>query len=95
MSRVDPDASDDSDEPRDALKTVHAGDTIHVDGTEAHVISRGRRINYGQRGLYNFTLSPAAFGTVASLYVDRDPYKLSICNGPVREIEPKAVEVGR
>jgi len=95
MSRVDPDASDDSGEPRDALKTVHAGDTIVVDGTEAHVISRGRRINYGQRGLYRFTLRPDAFGTVASLYVDRDPYRLSLCNGSVREIDPKAVEVRR
>lgn len=91
--RVDPDASDESDEPRRELEAVHAGDTIVVDGVAAHVVSRGRRVNYGQQGLYKFTLSPDAFGVVASLYVDRDPYKLTLCNGPVREIEPGAVEV--
>jgi len=87
------DGSDDSDEPQGAIQSVRCGDTICIAGTDAHIISWGRRVNYGQRGLYKFTLRPDAFGVVASLYVDRDPYELSLCNGPVREIDPAEVSV--
>ena len=91
MNRAD--AYDDSDEPHGAIESVGCGDTICISGTDAHIISRGCRVNYGQRGLYRFTLRPDAFGVVASLFVDRDPYELSLCNGPVREIDPSEVSV--
>lgn len=85
-------AADESAEPRDAIAAVDAGDTIRFEGELVRVISVGRRVNFNQRGVYRFTLSAEDIGTASTLYVDRDPYLLNICNGPVRAIAPQDVQ---
>lgn len=84
---------DNSDEPRDSLTALSPGDTILFRGEEATVQSVGHRVNFGQRGMYSLGFGAEVLGTVATLYVDRDPYLLDICNGPVHEVDPEAVQV--
>lgn len=90
---VDRRASDESDEPKDELTRLTPGDTILFRGEEARVKTLGKRSNYGQRGLFSIGFGPEVVGTVATLYVDRDPYLLDICNGPVHEVAPSEVQV--
>jgi len=84
---------DDSDEPRPEIATVSPGDRIHVGAVECRVFSVGKRINYGQRGVCRFSIPADAFGTVATLYADRDPYRLDFCNGKIFDIDPSEVTV--
>lgn len=83
-------ASDDSDEPRPKIVALSPGDEIKLDGETYRVRSVGKRVNFGQRGVYRLHIH---VGAPASLYVDRDPYMLDMCNAPVREVDPEEVTV--
>lgn len=89
---VDSRAWDDSDEPQQWLTELHPGDTILFRGNNARIVSLGTRSNYGQHGLYRLGFDVDVAGTTASLYVDRDPYLLDICNGPIQVVDPSEVE---
>jgi len=84
-------AWDDSPEPTAPVSGVCAGDTVTIAGRPVGVQSRGVRRNYGQEGVCRLGLRAEAFGTVASLWVDRDPYLLDVCNGPVHVVDPAEV----
>ena len=89
---VDQRGWDASDEPRDDLTTVSPGETVLIRGEEAKVFSLSKRKNFGQTGLYSYFFAADFIGTAATLYVDRDPYLLDICNGPIFPIAPSEVE---
>lgn len=84
---------DDSDEPRPVIAALLPGDTISIAGVECELQCVGERVNYGDEGVYRLGIPPSAFGTVASLYVDRDPYRLDFCRGRVYDVDPDEVEV--
>ena len=84
---------DSSDEPRPEIEALTPGDRVRIRGVECKLQSTGKRVNYGQRGLYSLGIPPEAFGTVATLYVNRDPDRLDICNGEVYDIDPSEVDV--
>jgi len=90
---VDSDAWDNSNEPQREIAAVSPGDTLVVAGVKFSVSSVGKRCTYGQEGVYCLGVPPEAFGTVGSLYVDRDPYLLNICNGPIYVVEPSEVNI--
>jgi len=89
---VDSRAWDESNEPANWLSDLSPGDTLRFLGEEAKITSLGFRKSYGQRGLYRIGLHPDVVGTVATLVVDRDPYLLDVCNGPVYSVDPSEVE---
>jgi hypothetical protein len=88
---VDSRAWDESNEPAAWLSGLSPGDTIRLLGEEAKITSLGLRKNYGQRGLHRIGLQSDFLGTVATLVVDRDPYLLDVCNGPIYAVEPTEV----
>jgi len=90
---VDSRAWDDSDEPRRELEAISPGDMISIGDVEFDIRSVCRRRNYGQRGVCDVGVPPSAFGTVAKLVVDRDPYLLDICNGPIYTVAPGEVSI--
>lgn len=88
------DDGDDSDEPREEIAAVSPGDVVTIGPVECSILSTGERVNFGQRGLYSLTLPwTGEFGAVATLYVDRDPYRLDVCNGKVYDVDPSEVVV--
>jgi hypothetical protein len=89
---VDSRAWDESNEPAKWLTELKPGDSVCFRGKEAKITSLGLRRNYGQRGLHRIGLRPDVVGTVATLVVDRDPYLLDVCNGPIYAVDPSEVE---
>ena len=90
---VDSRGWDNSNEPKRQIAELSPGDTLVVAGVEFAVSSVGKRCTFGQEGVYSLGVPPEAFGTVGSLYVDRDPYLLNICNGPIYVVEPSEVNI--
>jgi hypothetical protein len=87
------DYDDGSDEPRPEIAALGPGDTILFRGGEVRLSSVGQRCHNGRRELYRIGFPPEAVGTVATLYVDRDPYLLDVCNGPIEVVDPEEVTV--
>lgn len=83
---------DESDEPRQNIAEIAPGETVLINGVECRVFSTSERRNFGQRGLYALSFDAESLGTVATLYVERNPYKLDVCNGQVYDIDPLEVE---
>lgn len=90
---VDRKASDDSEEPRLDIANLSPGDAIALRGDRVELSSTGKRMNHGQTGLFRLGFMEPRTDTVASLWVDRDPYLLDICNGPIETVDPADVEV--
>jgi hypothetical protein len=90
---VDRDATPDTAEPRGEIARLSPGDRIRIAGTESKVSPVGKHVRNGHHYTYRLGIPPEAFGTVASLWVDRDPFLLDICNGPIHPVDPKDVDV--
>jgi hypothetical protein len=90
---VDRDATPDKTNPRPDIADLSPGDTVAIHDTEFRVPSTGKHIRRGQKYIYRFSVPPDAFGTVATVYVDRDPYLLDVCNGGIYPVDPDAVTV--
>jgi len=90
---VDREAWDDSDEPRPEIADLGPGDRIRMCGEEIELDSVGSRVNHGPTGVYRLGIPYQNGRAVSTLWVDRDPYLLDICNGPIQVIEPSEVEV--
>lgn len=90
---VDREASDGSDEPRPEIRQLSPGETVVFRGKEAKIHSTGQRKNNGRMELYRIGFGANVVGTVATLYVDRDPYLLDISNGPIETVDPSEVSV--
>lgn len=93
LDTIDRRASDDSPEPRPEIADCPPGTPIRIGNADGRITSVRERVNFNQRGRYSLTLSTDTFGTVATLFVDRDPYELEICNGPTLYVDPDAVAV--
>jgi hypothetical protein len=90
---VDRDATPDTAEPRGEIAALSPGDRIRIDGVETKVSPVGKHVRNGYHYTYRLGIPSEAFGTVATLWVDRDPFLLDICNGPIHPVDPTDVEV--
>lgn len=88
---VDREGADDSDEPRTEITQLSPGDTIRFQGEQARISSISERVRQGRRNMYAIGFGADVVGTVATLHVDRDPYLLDICNGPICSVHPADV----
>lgn len=92
---VEKDNPDESNEPGLEMRRLSPGDILRIDGEEVEIISTGVRSNFSQKGLYRLGFAPEAFGTPATLYIDRTPYLLDLTNGPVKAIDPDTIDICR
>ena len=74
--------------PPRTLQTLSPGDAIHIGGRET-VVKSTRRPSDGP--VYRLGLPVAFVGTISTLYVNRDPYLLSACNGAVAQVPREEV----
>jgi len=90
---VDREASDDSGQPRPEIASLSPGDRVRIRDTKCDLSSVGKHVENSRYNVYRLGIPPVAFGTVVTLWVDRDPYLLSFCNGPIELVEPSEVTV--
>jgi len=86
------DRGTDPTQPRPAVAELSPGDTIRLFGTPIRLTSVGKHVARGNTELYRLGVAVEPIGTVSTLWVDRDPYLLSVCNGPIYAVPPSEVD---
>jgi len=76
------------------LSRVRPGDCILIDGHEFEIGSKTVRVADDTVTSFHVMAlnhDPLTDKTISRLYVDRDPFELSVCNGRTHEIKPADV----
>ena len=87
---VDRHFEDDSYQPTEELSRITPGSKIKVEGVETRVSDTTREGISGD--LFQIGFYPDFVGTVSSMWVDRDPFLLSVCNGGIYAVDPNTVK---
>lgn len=76
---------------RATVANVRPGDDLEIDDTRYDVLSQDL-INTDDLGLVSLTVMPQTpTATISTLWVDREPYLLDVCNGGVYAYGPEDV----
>lgn len=82
---------DGSGHPPSELDSVTVGETIHVHDHATRVASTSRHGLDGE--LFQIGFYAEFCGTVCTLWVDRDPYLLDVCNSGIYAVDPGEIRV--